>query len=189
MTSVSTLMLVAGCSTAKSTTGGAPSSGPISAPGKAGPVFLNGQAQIAPAFQDATQWVRQELWVETDFDSDNDGRKDRVHVDVTRPRQTETEGLKVATIYESSPYFAGTAGQAGTFWDVNQELGATPKPRVPQVELPFQPVRPRIGENIDEQLLGAKACLHRGVAQVLEITEIFLTVFGADERDRIVLRH
>ena len=147
MTTVSTLTFVAGCSSAKSTTGGAPSSGPNSALGKAGPVFLNGQAQIAPAFQDATQWVRQELWVETDFDSDSDGRKDRVHVDVTRPRQTETEGLKVATIYESSPYFAGTAGQAGTFWDVNQELGATPKPRVPQVELPFQPVRPRIGNS------------------------------------------
>ena len=60
---------------------------------KAVPVFENGQAQIVPAFADTTKWVRQELWVETDFDSDKDGKKDRVHVDVTRPGPTETEGL------------------------------------------------------------------------------------------------
>ncbi|MEO5511769.1 MAG: Xaa-Pro dipeptidyl-peptidase, partial [Longimicrobiales bacterium] len=66
---------------------------------KAAPVFVNGQAQVVPAFADSTQWIRQELWVETEFDSDGDGRKDRMHVDVTRQRQTETEGLKVAVIY------------------------------------------------------------------------------------------
>ena len=74
------------------------------------PVFVDGQAQIVPAFQDAAQWIRQTLWVETEFDSDGDGKRDRMHVDVTRPRQTETEGLKVPVIYESSPYFAGTSG-------------------------------------------------------------------------------
>src|ERR1051325_4731729 len=61
---------------------------------KTGPVFANGMAQVVPAFQDSSQWIRQDLWVETNFDSDHDGKKDRLHVDVTRPRQTD-EGLKV----------------------------------------------------------------------------------------------
>jgi X-Pro dipeptidyl-peptidase len=94
------------------------------------PVFVDGQAQIVPAFADSTTWIREELWVETEFDTDGDGRRDRVHVSVVRPRQTETEGLKVPVIYESSPYYSGTAG--GTmefFWDVHQELGAPPPPR------------------------------------------------------------
>ncbi len=60
------------------------------------PVFVDGQAQIVPAFQDAAQWIRQTLWVETEFDSDGDGKRDRVFVDVTRPRQTDTEGLEGA---------------------------------------------------------------------------------------------
>src|SRR6185436_7612340 len=75
---------------------------------KAAPVFQNGMAQIVPAFQDTASWIRQDLWVETNFDSDRDGKNDRVHVDVTRPRQTD-EGLKVSVLYSASPYFAGTA--------------------------------------------------------------------------------
>src|SRR5262245_4856959 len=59
---------------------------------KAKPVFVDGQAQIVPAFEDPTMWVKQKLWVEAEFDSDGDGRKDRLFVDVTRPKQTETEG-------------------------------------------------------------------------------------------------
>src|SRR5262245_21080199 len=69
---------------------------------KAAPVFENGQAQIVEVFRDSSQWVRQELWVETEFDTDGDGKKDRMHVAVVRQRQTDTEGLKVPVIYESS---------------------------------------------------------------------------------------
>ena len=47
------------------------------------PVFVDGQAQIVPAFEDQSQWVRQTLWVETEFDSDKDGKRDRVFTDVT----------------------------------------------------------------------------------------------------------
>src|SRR5688572_20999106 len=67
------------------------------------PRFENGQAQIVPEFADSTQWIRQRLWVETEFDTDGDRRRDRVHVDVTRPRQTDTDGLRLPVIYESSP--------------------------------------------------------------------------------------
>jgi hypothetical protein len=48
-----------------------PSSGP------AAPVFADGQAQVVPAFQDETQWIRETLFVETELDSDADGKRDR----------------------------------------------------------------------------------------------------------------
>ena len=67
------------------------------APTPAKPIFGQGQAQVVPAFEDNTQWIRETLFVETDFDSDRDGRHDRMFVDVTRQRQSETEGLKVTT--------------------------------------------------------------------------------------------
>lgn len=94
----------------------------------AGPVFVDGMAQVVAAFADSAQWIRQNLWVETDFDSDRDGRNDRVHVAVTRPRQTETGGLRVPVVYGSSPYYAGVA-RTFAFWDVRQELGDPSPPR------------------------------------------------------------
>ncbi|MDZ7691460.1 MAG: Xaa-Pro dipeptidyl-peptidase [Balneolaceae bacterium] len=70
-------------------------------------------------------------WVETDFDSDEDGKPDRMHVDVTRPVHTDTEDIKLPVIYETSPYYAGTASVSQThFWDVRHELGAEPPERV-----------------------------------------------------------
>jgi X-Pro dipeptidyl-peptidase len=113
------------------------------APTRSAPVFVNGMAQPVPAFQDSSAWIRQELWVETNFDSDRDGRPDRVHVDVTRPRQTETEGLKVAIMYGSSPYYAGTARDQVN-WDVNVELNTEPQPRGKMTSPVYQAHRPRI---------------------------------------------
>lgn len=93
------------------------------------PVFENGEAQVVPGFLDPDDWIRHDLWVETPFDTDGDQQPDRMHVSVTRPGQTETEGLKLPVIYVSSPYFAGTAPFVdGLFWDVRHELGQ-PAPR------------------------------------------------------------
>ena len=47
------------------------------APAKAAPIFVGGMAQIVPAFQDSSAWIRHDLWVETSLDSDRDGKKDR----------------------------------------------------------------------------------------------------------------
>ena len=94
------------------------------------PIIKDGETQIAPRFKDPDMWIRHDLWVETGFDSDGDGKKDRMHVDVTRPRQTDTEGLKVPVIYNSSPYFAGTAKPVHSFmWDTRHELGVEPPKR------------------------------------------------------------
>lgn len=111
------------------------------------PIFADGQAQIVPEFQDSAQWIRETLWVETEFDSDRDGRKDRVFVDVTRQRQTETEGLKVPVVYESSPYYAGTSGDRKFLWDVKQELGAPPPPRASQPPVRFRPDRTSVSNS------------------------------------------
>jgi X-Pro dipeptidyl-peptidase len=104
------------------------------------PVFTDGQAQVVAGFADPATWIRQFLWVEAPFDSDGDGRPDRLHVDVTRPQQTETEGLKVPVVYETSPYFAGTGGtDSRWFWDPKQEVGAEPPPRAPMPPIAAQP--------------------------------------------------
>ncbi|REE08260.1 X-Pro dipeptidyl-peptidase [Winogradskyella pacifica] len=98
---------------------------------KATPIFKDGEAQIVEAFSDSDQWIRHDLWVETEFDTDGDGQPDRMHVAVTRPEQTETEGLKLPIIYVTSPYFAGVAADLpGVMWDVNIELGESAKERV-----------------------------------------------------------
>ena len=94
------------------------------------PVFKDGEAQIVDGFKDSDFWIRHDLWVETEFDTDGDENLDRMHVSVTRPRQTDTEGLKLPVIYVSSPYFAGTGSTAAEhFWDPKQELGTEPPER------------------------------------------------------------
>ncbi len=98
---------------------------------KAIPVFEDGEAQIVEAFSDPKKWIRHDLWVETEFDTDGDGKLDRMHVGVTRPFQTETEGLKLPVVYVSSPYFAGVSDDVeGLLWDVKHELGEMAKERV-----------------------------------------------------------
>ena len=107
------------------------------------PVFADGQAQVVPVFANSKDWIREHLWVETEFDSDRDGKRDRMHVDVTRQEQTATEGLKVPVIYESSPYFAGT-GSSSILWDVHQEVGDEPPPRTNHPNIEYDPNRTRI---------------------------------------------
>ena len=117
-------------------------------PKKSVPTFKDGEAQVIAGFKDPDYWIRHDLWVETEFDSDNDGRLDRMHVGVTRPRQTETEGLKLPVVYVSSPYFAGTgkAGQ-GYFWDPHQELGQKPPKRKFQPPVQRRGMRPIVSKS------------------------------------------
>lgn len=100
--------------------------------GQTVPVIKEGEAQVVEGFNTPDKWIREDLWVETEFDTDGDGKLDRMHVDVTRPFQTETEQLKLPVIYETSPYYAGVAGDVeGVMWNVKHELGEdAPTPRV-----------------------------------------------------------
>ncbi|WP_019853515.1 Xaa-Pro dipeptidyl-peptidase [Actinopolyspora mortivallis] len=80
------------------------------------PVIEDGVAQ--PVF-DPSEAVREDLFVTANVDSDHDGRDDRVHVQVVRPRETE-RGMRVPVVYRASPYFAG--GNPVTNHDVDREL-------------------------------------------------------------------
>ena len=71
-----------------------------------------------------------------------------MHVSVTRPNQTETEGLQLPVIYVTSPYFAGVAGDVdGLFWDVKHELGEASKTERVHPEVKRRGQRPIISNS------------------------------------------
>ncbi len=81
---------------------------PVSATAQNPPIVVeNGLTQPIYNFADA---IEQRVWVETTLDTDGDGNLDRVVVDLSRPRETDTAGLKVPVIMEASPYRSGTWG-------------------------------------------------------------------------------
>ncbi|MES2304267.1 MAG: Xaa-Pro dipeptidyl-peptidase [Gemmatimonadota bacterium] len=114
---------------------GPPPASGIGPNGKLAPIVKDGMMQPVLEFADTSQIIRQSLWVETNFDSDHDGKLDRVHVQVTRPGAAEKAGLKIPTLMLSSPYIGPTNGNS-VDWDVNQELGA---PSPARILTPFRP--------------------------------------------------
>ncbi len=112
------------------------------------PVIEDGQAQTIEEFSNSDEWIRHDLWVETEFDTDGDGELDRMHVAVTRPAQTEDGDLKLPVIFETSPYYAGTARPPyDFFWNVKQELGEDPPTRKPGPEVQRRGERPIISNS------------------------------------------
>ncbi len=112
------------------------------------PLIEDGQAQIISEFENPEKWIRHDLWVETEFDTDGDGKSDRMHVSVTRPAQTEGGNLKLPVIYETSPYYAGTAQPPyDFFWDVRHEVGETPPERKPGPDVQRRGERPIISNS------------------------------------------
>ncbi|GAA3588045.1 Xaa-Pro dipeptidyl-peptidase [Klugiella xanthotipulae] len=93
------------------------------APAPATPTFVDGLSQ-AVFTKTSSEWIRQEVWVESEVDSDGDGKNDLVHIDVTRVPETNTAGLKVPVIMEMSPYYAG--GSTVPNWSVDHEIGSAP---------------------------------------------------------------
>ena len=112
------------------------------------PVFVDGEAQVVEGFKDSSKWIRHDLWVQTNFNTDGDDKPDRMHVSVTRPQQTDTEGLKVPVVYVSSPYFAGTGSNGREFfWDPKHELGAKPPVHKHPPAIKHQSRRPVISKS------------------------------------------
>jgi X-Pro dipeptidyl-peptidase len=64
-------------------------------------VVENGVTQPVFGYTDA---IRERLWVESTFDSDGDGVRDRIAIDIMRPRAT-ADGLKVPVVMDASPYY------------------------------------------------------------------------------------
>lgn len=85
--------------------------------GKMKPLFMNGMAQ--PIFpytsgavekgysNDKSDIIRYCVYVETDYDTDNDGNRDLVKAVVQIPRAAAEGDYKASTIYEARPYIPG----------------------------------------------------------------------------------
>ena len=73
------------------------------------PWLLVEDGMTKPQF-DLADTIEETLWVQTTVDSDLDGRNDRVRVQVSRPAETETEGIKVPVVFEHSPYRSNIGG-------------------------------------------------------------------------------
>ncbi|MFJ8580009.1 Xaa-Pro dipeptidyl-peptidase [Micromonospora sp. NPDC093277] len=70
-----------------------------------GIVVSDGVTQPVFSLADA---IEERVWVETPLDTDHDGVLDRIVADISRPRETATQGLKVPVVFEHSPYRQGT---------------------------------------------------------------------------------
>ncbi len=87
-------------------------------------MFENGQAQ--PVF-DPADVLREDLWVTAPVDSDRDGKDDKVHAQVVRPKAT-LKGMKVPVVYQASPYYAGGNEVANHNVDVELYVPGRPHP-------------------------------------------------------------
>ncbi|WP_307868055.1 Xaa-Pro dipeptidyl-peptidase [Micromonospora sp. C95] len=104
---------------------------PIPTPGI---VVVDGMTQPVFSLADA---IEERVYVQTTVDTDHDGRLDRVAIDISRPRETATEGFKVPVIFEHSPY------RKDVWYDV-------PYPSVLVDELPQNGVERRSGQRTSD---------------------------------------
>ncbi len=80
--------------------------------------------QPVSEYADTSQWIRQRVWVETNFDSDRDGKPDRIHVDLVRPGAAEKAGVKLPDHH--ARVAVHRAWQSDVNNNVETELGAPP---------------------------------------------------------------
>lgn len=119
------------------------------------PVFKDGMAQPVFPFTDGknrdgydpktSQIVRCCVYVETDYDMDGDGKRDRIKVFVQVPRSAAEGNFKAASIFEARPYSAGIQEDAYDHMKQVQDkvyphfdmdgLSASPEPTVPASEI------------------------------------------------------
>jgi X-Pro dipeptidyl-peptidase len=67
----------------------------------------NGVTQ--PQFDPANA-VEEVVFVESEVDSDGDGARDRIRIRISRPGETESQGIKVPVVFEHSPYRGDLGG-------------------------------------------------------------------------------
>ncbi len=113
------------------------------------PTFVNGLAQNVFSANTA-DWIRGEGWVQSNYDSDHDGKLDRIHFDVTRPKESAS-GLKVPTIMEASPYFANLGPNSN--WSVDVEIGSQPPARPFQPDFATKNTSPKVSTDFEAQWL------------------------------------
>ncbi len=88
------------------------------------PLFFNGKAQ---AVFDTTQLIREVVYVESDQDTDHDGKRDLLKAEILRPVETD-DGLSVPVLYTASPYNQGTNDEDGAKLTHNVDVPLQKKP-------------------------------------------------------------
>ncbi|MFF4534667.1 Xaa-Pro dipeptidyl-peptidase [Streptomyces aureus] len=61
--------------------------------------------ESAPVYSYANA-IRESVWVDTGLDGDGDGHRDRVAVDIVRPREPARQGRRIPVIMDASPYYS-----------------------------------------------------------------------------------
>ena len=91
-------------------------------------LFFNGKS--LPVF-DTENVIREVVYVETDLDTDQDGKSDLIQVTVFRPIESNM-GLKVPALYTASPYFGGIIANEKRNHNVDENLSDATKWTDPQ---------------------------------------------------------
>lgn len=90
-------------------------------------IFLNGKS--LPVF-DTSKVIREVVYVESDLDTDNDGRSDLLQVTIFRP--CESQKMTVPALYTASPYFGGIIANEERNHNVDENLSDATKWTDPQ---------------------------------------------------------
>ncbi|MFC4771959.1 Xaa-Pro dipeptidyl-peptidase [Enterococcus hermanniensis] len=101
------------------------------------PLFFNGKAQ---AVFDTSRLIREVVYVEAPLDTDRDGKRDLLKLEILRPIETEEE-VQVPTLFTASPYSQGVNGPAGEerTYDVNVPLERKEPNNTTYEEIKYQP--------------------------------------------------
>jgi X-Pro dipeptidyl-peptidase len=89
------------------------------------PPWLNLEGGVTQPVFSFDNAIEETVFVESEVDSDRDGKLDRVRIRISRPGETETEGtgIKVPVVFEHSPY----RGNLGTLPNHDVDLDALPQ--------------------------------------------------------------
>lgn len=100
--------------------------------------FFNGKS--LPVFN-TDEVIREVVYVESDLDTDQDGKSDLMQVTIFRPKESDY-GLKVPALYTADPYFGGVIANESTNHSVDVNLTDATKwtdPKyVPASKIPAQ---------------------------------------------------
>lgn len=81
-------------------------------------IYFNGKS--LPVFN-TNKIIREVVYVESDLDTDHDGKSDLIQVTVFRPNES-SKGLKVPALYTASPYFGGIIANEKRNHNVDENL-------------------------------------------------------------------
>lgn len=81
-------------------------------------IFFNGKS--LPVFN-TEKVIREVVYVQSDLDTDQDGKSDLLQVTIFRPAET-SKGLKVPALYTASPYFGGIIDNVKRNYNVDENL-------------------------------------------------------------------